>query len=89
MASTTTEPVPHDPSRVRPTRRTPRTDLDLVEALEIAEGWSTGGYSENSMAYWRGMRDTLRVLLGITENPPYDSTDDAAATTLLRGVPPR
>jgi hypothetical protein len=65
-----------------------RTDIDYRAALKEAEAWSEGGYSEESRAYWQGMRDTLRVLLGVTTQFPVLSTHDAAATTLLRHVRP-
>jgi len=70
-------------------RRTqaPRTDIDYRAALEEAEVWADGGYSAESRAYWTGMRDTLRVVLGITTRQPPLSIDDAAATTLLRNAP--
>jgi hypothetical protein len=64
----------------------PRTDVDYRAALDEAEAWAEDGYTAESRAYWEGMRDTLRVLLGITTQFPAVSTDDAAATTLLRHV---
>jgi hypothetical protein len=57
---------------------------DLRRSLAEAEEWAEGGYSVESRAYWTGMRDTLRVLLGITTKPPTCSVDDPAALTLLR-----
>lgn len=65
----------------------PRTDLDYETALAEAETWAEGGYSAESRAYWTGMRDTLRAVLGITTRQPTLSTDDAAATILLRNAP--
>jgi hypothetical protein len=59
-----------------------------AEALRTAETWAEGGYTAESRAYWRGMRDTLRVLRGVTKRSPRNSGDDAAATTLLRGIAP-
>jgi len=56
----------------------------LQEALDQAELWSVHGYSAASRAYWQGMRDTLRVVLGVTTDPPMMTADDAAACTILR-----
>lgn len=55
----------------------------LHEALEEATGWSEHGYSPDSKAYWTGMRDTLRVVLGITTEKPRDTTADPAAFSIL------
>jgi hypothetical protein len=64
----------------------PRADIDYRAALDEAEAWAEGGYTTESRAYWEGMRDTLRVVVGITTQFPAVSVDDAAATTLLRHV---
>lgn len=61
------------------------TQEQLRRGLEQAEIWSDGGYSESSRSYWQGMRDTLRVILGVTTQVPGVSVDDAAAFTLLGG----
>jgi hypothetical protein len=60
------------------------TRAQLLAGLAEAEAWTRDGYSAESRAYWQGMRDTLRVVLGITTEPPTCSTDDPAALTLLR-----
>lgn len=61
------------------------TEEQLRRSLEQAEIWADNGYSETSRSYWQGMRDTLRVILGVTTKMPGCSVDDAAATTLLGG----
>lgn len=57
----------------------------LTDALDTSEGWSEHGYTETSKAYWTGMRDTLRVVLGITTEVPTvtgPGTDTAALMIL-------
>ena len=56
------------------------TEEQLRRGLEQAEIWSDGG------SYWQGMRDTLRVIVGITTRAPGFSVDDAAASILLGGA---
>jgi hypothetical protein len=58
----------------------------LETALETAEAWAEHGYSQDSRLYWQGMRDTLRVILAKTVQPPMVSTDDPAAFTILTGM---
>jgi hypothetical protein len=55
----------------------------LTEALETAEGWAEHGYTEGSKSYWTGMRDTIRVVLGITTEAPTGSATDPAAFTII------
>lgn len=55
----------------------------LTESLGTAEGWAEHGYTEHGQAYWSGMRDTLRVVLGITTVAPTSSQADTAAYTIL------
>lgn len=55
----------------------------LNESLGTAEGWSEHGYTDGSKSYWTGMRDTIRVVLGITTEVPTGSASDAAAFTIL------
>lgn len=61
----------------------------MEHALRVAEGWAEDGYTQSSRDYWRGMRDTLRVLLGrTTERPTVTGPGaDVAADTLLGPVP--
>lgn len=61
------------------------TEAKAQAALDLAEGWAQYGYTVESRAYWSGMRDTLRVLLGITTERPTASGPgtDVAALTLL------
>jgi hypothetical protein len=61
------------------------TEAKAWQALDLAEGWATYGYTRESRAYWTGMRDTLRVLLGVTTEAPRESGPgtDVAAMTLL------
>lgn len=57
----------------------------LTEALETADNWSEFGSSEVGRATWSGIRDTLRVVLGITTERPRvtgPGTDIAADTIL-------
>lgn len=64
----------------------PMNEAVLREALSTAEGWAKGGYSDGSKDYWAGMRDTLRIVLGITTEVPAATPDghvDAAAITIL------
>ena len=63
---------------------TPRLGLDYTGALAEAEVWAEAGYTAESRAYWAGMRDTLRVVLGVTASAPTLSTADAAATVMFR-----
>lgn len=58
----------------------------MQAALDTAEGWAEHGYSPESKQYWTGMRDTLRVLLGVTTERPMSTGPgtDVAADTLLR-----
>ena len=61
--------------------------LESMHAGEVtASGWTVHGYSPESQAYWQGMRDTLRVILGITTEPPRHTGEgaDVAADELLR-----
>lgn len=60
--------------------------LHLARALEEAEAWATGGYSPESRAYWEGIRDTLRVVLGITKEKPRVTGrySDVAALVLMK-----
>jgi hypothetical protein len=60
-------------------------EAKVREALDLAEGWARYGYTVESRAYWRGMRDTLRVLLGVTTEAPRltGAGTDQAASTLL------
>ena len=57
----------------------------LETALQEAEGWAEDGYSDTSCAYWAGMRDTLKVLLGYTTEVPTatGTSVDAAAISIL------
>lgn len=57
----------------------------MVEALAEAAGWAEHGYSVESRHYWRGIRDTLLVVLGVTTViPTVTGPDtDVAALTLL------
>ena len=52
-------------------------------ALADAEFWAENGRTEGSRMYWKGMRDTLRVITGKTIVPPTVSRDDPAALVLL------
>lgn len=67
----------------------PVTEHKAQQALDLAEGWAQYGYTVESRAYWRGMRDTLRVLLGVTTEAPRESGPgaDVAAMTLLSNNP--
>lgn len=57
----------------------------LQRAYEDAAAWAEYGYTQSSRDYWRGMRDTLAVLLGHTTVRPGTTGEgtDAAATTML------
>lgn len=57
----------------------------LPKALEEAETWAKHGYSPESRAYWEGMRDTLRVLMGLTTEAPTGTGPgtDVAAFVIL------
>lgn len=61
------------------------TRAAMAEALHEATVWSEHGYTDKSRYYWRGMRDTLRVVLGITTTTPSCTglDSDSAAFSLL------
>lgn len=61
----------------------------MRSALVDAEALADHGHSERSRAYHEGIRDTLRVLLGVvTEAPTVTGPEtNIAALYLLRGVP--
>ena len=63
----------------------PVSEAAAREALDTAETWAQHGYSDGSKEYWRGTRDTLRVLLGITtvKRVATGPGCDAAADALL------
>lgn len=63
----------------------PVSEAALRNALEVAEGWAEHGYTPKGRAYWTGMRDTLRVVLGMTNVPPTVTGPgtDVAADTIL------
>lgn len=56
----------------------------LRHGLEYSTFWAAEG-SANARPYWDGVRDTLRVVLGITTEVPGVSVDDAAAFMILGG----
>jgi len=60
---------------------------DYEDALHEAEGWADYGNSGESRAYWQGMRDTLRVVLGITQDASHVTVTgpgaDVAALVIL------
>lgn len=66
----------------------PVSRAQMESALRTAEGWAEDGYTEEGRAYWCGMRDTLRVILGITTERPISTGPgtDVAADTLLGPV---
>lgn len=61
----------------------------LVQGLETATVWAEYGYTNDSRNYWRGIRDTLRVVLGHTRMRPRRTGPgcDNAADVLLVGAP--
>lgn len=60
----------------------PVSEDALRAALERAEAWSEDGYTETSKAYWSGIRDTLRVVLGITTEAPTSTGPDCDVAAL-------
>jgi len=70
-----------------PPARRHLTEDQLRHGLEYATFWAdAGGYTESSRAYLAGMRDTLRVVVGVTTTIPGYSAVDDAATILLGGA---
>lgn len=60
------------------------TQEQLRHGLEYATFWAAEG-SANSRPYWDGVRDTLRVVTGMTTEINQASCDDAAVMILLSG----
>lgn len=61
----------------------PLASTALHEALEEVTGWAVHGYSETSRSYYEGVRDTLRIVLGITTEIPAEAGMDPAAVYIL------
>lgn len=69
---------------------TPMNEAALREALADADGWAENSSTETGRAYYAGMRDTLRVVLGITtERPRITGPDSDVAADLIIGAQQR
>lgn len=79
--------VKEQPCPEQPTTAVPVEISTMRSALADATCWADPKMGSERHEYWRGMRDTLRVMLGITTVQPTETgpDTDVAAFLLLQG----